>query len=253
MIKTVSFIGAGNVATHLALTLVKKLRIVEVYSANQDNADVLSKKVGADVLTNLKKIKAVDLVIIAVNDNSIEKVIVDLNKDVSVVHTSGSIGIEVLAGFENAGILYPLQTFSKDVELNLSEVPFLIETKTDSFEAVLKDFCASHLSSHVSFANSEQRAQIHLAAVITNNFFTYLLSEAEGILNPAGFDIQLLQPLLIETLRKSFEVGPKAALTGPAKRRDQKVIDNQVKALKSEEMRKVYQLLTELIQKNTNA
>ncbi|MGV6861552.1 MAG: Rossmann-like and DUF2520 domain-containing protein [Putridiphycobacter sp.] len=248
MIKTVNILGAGNVGFHLAKVLSSKVRIKGVFSKNIDNAQSLAEMVNAKGTNEIGELpESVDLNIICLKDDVIAKVAQDLPKEIPIVHTSGSIGIEVLKDFSKNGILYPLQTFSKNRELLISEIPFLIEGNTQIFENELAHFCKTNLSEHIEITNTESRAVIHLAAVISNNFMTALLEESNAILSEINLDLNLLKPLIEETIKKAFEMGPKSAQTGPAKRQDFKVIAQQIDRIKTPQTKELYKQITALI------
>ena len=54
-----------------------------------------------------------------------------------VVHTSGTRSIDVLIDHQKRGVFYPLQTFSKQTEMLLKNVPFCIEANSKETEQVL--------------------------------------------------------------------------------------------------------------------
>jgi predicted short-subunit dehydrogenase-like oxidoreductase (DUF2520 family) len=89
---------------------------------------------------------------------------------------------------------------------------------------------------------------VHLAAVISSNFTNHLLAEAEKILKSRGFELDILKPLMVETIEKAFAISPENAQTGPAVRGNQKVIDKHLEILKDfPEVREVYRNLSESI------
>jgi predicted short-subunit dehydrogenase-like oxidoreductase (DUF2520 family) len=252
MIQSVNIIGTGNVASYLAYRLGGKISIRAVYSRTPD-----AKIDWAEAL-NLKMVYAVsdlpesDLTIICIKDDAIHDIAALLDASVSVVHTSGSIPMQVLSGHENHGILYPLQTISKERVSHLSGFPFLVEANQKTFESTLLNFATTHLSSQSVITTSESRARIHLAAVFANNFSNYFLIKAKEILDKPGVDFQLLKPLLQETIDKAFAIGPEKAQTGPAKRNDQAVIQKQAALIEDEALREIYLKLTALIAKQFN-
>src|SRR5688500_12972945 len=92
-------IGAGNVATQLGLALKDAgYKISQVYSKTKTSAESLSKKLKAAAITDLKKIDPdASIYIIAVKDDIITEIAKQLKlKDKIVVHTSGSVSIDVL-------------------------------------------------------------------------------------------------------------------------------------------------------------
>ncbi|MBK8621079.1 MAG: NAD(P)-binding domain-containing protein [Saprospiraceae bacterium] len=130
---TISLIGSGNVATHLAKAWAQKGVIIRhIISKNKINADLLgeisfAQKTG-DSLFDLDDLS--DFYLIAVQDDHIEDIIDSfpfcLTGNQIVLHTSGTFDehkLEVIA--KNYGCLYPLQTFSKTKEVDLKNTPFL--------------------------------------------------------------------------------------------------------------------------------
>ncbi|MBL4593529.1 MAG: NAD(P)-binding domain-containing protein, partial [Flavobacteriales bacterium] len=140
LIKKITLIGAGNVATHLGKAFSDKGFIInEVYSKSTKNAAVLATKLNATACTNIKQLsRESDVYIICIKDDFINDVATQfLFNEKIVVHTSGSVAMNVLGGFKNYGIFYPLQTFSKEVEVNINEVPFCIEANDSETEETL--------------------------------------------------------------------------------------------------------------------
>lgn len=126
-IKNIFIVGAGNVGSHLAKALAKVVKIVGVYSLNQCSAKELSDELNVPFFSNISSIPACDLVLVCVNDNSVIEVVKQIPSTFKTAYTSGSIELSTLPDFENIGVFYPLQTFSKGKELNLKDVPFFIE------------------------------------------------------------------------------------------------------------------------------
>ena len=133
--KKITLIGSGNVATHLGLSLLKRrYNIQQVFSRKIKNADLLAKKLNSKPFSDLNNLDNSDLIIVAVNDDAIKSVLRQLNTE-NIIHTSGSVGLENFnRKFKNFGILYPLQTFNKDVSLDLSKTPICIEASNKKFE-----------------------------------------------------------------------------------------------------------------------
>lgn len=147
---------------------------------------------------------------------------------------------------DKLAVFYPLQTFSKDIDLGATrDIPILVEAEDKSFEKELQQL-ALHLSDSVHLINSAQRARLHVAAVFLNNFTTHLMHQAHQIVREQGIDFQLLMPLLHETIRKVETQSPKLAQTGPARRGDLQTIAKHKESL-SGRRREIYALLTESI------
>lgn len=215
------------------------------------NADYLARICGARAVCELTDLMPADLTIVAVADDAIEEIGKELPSELACVHTSGSVSVDVFSGREKAGILYPLQTFSKDRQVNMREVPFFVESENLGFREELEEFCIKHLSSQVFELNSERRKHLHLAAVFTSNFTIQIIREAERLIEEAGLDMTVLHPLLRESLSKAIAIGGDKALTGPAKRRDEEVLLNHQQMLKDEDLRRIYELISERIKSTT--
>ncbi len=241
-------IGAGNVATHLGITLMNSGRqIIQVYSRTENSAKRLAEKLNAGFITNLNKIsKDADLYIVSVPDDVVEKVTGKIRfENKLIVHTSGSLSMEILNGCsENFGVLYPLQTFSKTRKVDFSHIPLCIEANSKEGLQLIRNV-AEDLSDTVREIDSEQRKRLHLAAVFASNFPNFMYNIAGQILSDDKFDFKLLLPLIAETSKKVEHMNPAEAQTGPAKRGDQITMEKHLEMLKPyPEYRKIYDLLS---------
>jgi len=226
-IHSISFIGSGNVATHLAFALKNiGYEIREIYSRTFKNATELASKVNATAIHTINEMDtSADLYIISIPDGAIEHIIEEFpGVNGIVVHTSGITPMKVLDKMHHYGVFYPLQTFSKQRDVNLSNVPFCIEASSGDIFVQLKSV-AQKLSGSVYKINSEQRKYLHLTAVLVNNYTNYLYQMAFDILNKKNIDEQLLIPLIEETISKIKSLHPSVAQTGPARRNDLKTIE----------------------------
>lgn len=243
---SVSFVGAGNVATHLALNFRKQgIQIHSITSKNNQSAKVLALLLESKVIEDLHLLPSNCLVIICVNDESIEDVTKKIPLINSVVYTSGNIDLKSLPKRGNLGVFYPLQTFTKDRDLNLSNVPFLIESSNELFGKKIFDL-ASKLSSHVLYANSSERKKMHLGAVFVNNFTNHLLFLSKNYIDSQQLNWDILKPLMQETIDKLSSIEPFDAQTGPARRNDVKIIENHLQELDGRS-KEIYELISKSI------
>ncbi|MCS6833231.1 MAG: DUF2520 domain-containing protein, partial [Flammeovirgaceae bacterium] len=149
---------------------------------------------------------------------------------------------------EEIGVFYPLQTFSKDKEVDFSQIPFFIEANTTSLTDFLVKI-ASRLSNEVYEMNSEERKRLHLAAVFACNFTNHLLTIAHQELMKLKVPFEVLHPLIVATINKALEITPFAAQTGPAIRRDQNTMSIHLQLLEERPLvQQIYRLLSENIQ-----
>lgn len=252
MIENVVLIGAGNLGTQLALALHDKgIQVKQVYSRKIESAKQLAGKVNAGFTCDLSQlVREADLYVIAVKDSAIQEVLenLDLNDDQLIVHTAGSVPMNVLEGFSNNyGVFYPLQSFSKSRKVDFSDVPVCIESSHPSTSLKLEHL-AGRLSGSVNQINSDERKILHLAAVFVNNFVNHLYTLGADILQDKKLDFDLLKPLIRETAEKIQTMNPLDAQTGPAKRNDQNILQNHLKMLHDKpELQKIYSFATESI------
>ncbi|MDD2798925.1 MAG: DUF2520 domain-containing protein [Bacteroidales bacterium] len=243
-------IGAGNLATRLGIELLQKgEEIIQIYSRTKDSAKELADKIGTNFTTQLSEIdETADLYIFSVKDDALPTVLGQMKPNNGLwVHTAGSVPISIFESYtDKFGAFYPLQTFSKKREVNFSLIPIYIESHSAKQLAHLKTLAHS-ISETVIEASSEQRKQIHLAAVFACNFTNRMYAIAAQLLEEKGLDFTQLLPLIDETASKVHELHPKDAQTGPAIRFDEKIINKHIDSLKDGELKLLYYSLSENI------
>jgi predicted short-subunit dehydrogenase-like oxidoreductase (DUF2520 family) len=250
----VTFIGAGNLAWHLAPALDNTdFAVKEIYSRNLKHASALVEKLyEAQVKPSLDFSQSSSTIfIITVADDAIPEIAQEINlpENAILCHTSGSQPISVLgyADTPNIGVFYPLQTFTKNKKVELNETPILIEAEDKQTEKVLLEM-AKTISKKVLRVSSDDRKAIHVAAVFASNFTNYMLTIAKEILTQHKLNFDLLKPLIAETLNKSLSIGPENAQTGPAKRGDLEILDKHMEFLEEEEERaEIYRIISQQI------
>lgn len=244
-IKTISIIGSGNVATHLSRALVGTCKILSIHSRNHETGFALAEEHFTFFAETLDDLIPADLFLICVNDDAIPDLILQLPKEQNVAYTSGAVGLSDLPSRSNLGVIYPLQSFSKDQEVDIYKVPFFIEARNNDFAQDLFDL-AWKLSRTVVFASSEDRKNLHVAAVMVNNFVNHLYALADDFLKDKKMEFKYLLPLIEETTQKIIRHTAEENQTGPARRGDIKTIDKHL-SLTEGEVKSVYQLLSESI------
>ncbi len=243
----ITLIGHGNVGSHLAQYLnASGVHISHVFSRSENKAQKLSERYGSLVTSNFNDLPAHQLCLVCVNDHSIHEVISQLNENTPVAYTSGSVPLSNFERNGETGVFYPLQTFSKGKQLDISEVPFLIEASSKALGEQLFSL-ASMLSKKVVYANSTERSKLHLSAVWTNNFTNHMMHIAEKYALQNNVDFTLLKPLLNETVRKLDYLSPLNAQTGPARRNDDSIIQEHASQLNGID-KELYLLISKSIQ-----
>ncbi len=249
---SIVFIGAGNLASSLAAALFNAdCRILQVFSRSIESAQLLANKFGASYTNVLPNINIdADFYFICIPDKAIQRVVNELvNPKGIVVHTSGSTDISVLSRFDNHGVFYPFQTFSKGRIIPFDVIPICVSANNDDTFNKLYNL-ASLISKRVLPMNSETRSWLHLSGVIANNFTNHLLALSYQLSVEKGFSFELLKPLVLETAQKAFEGNPSDSQTGPAVRFDESTINLHIDKLKeyAPELADIYKALTLSIQ-----
>lgn len=256
-VKRIVLIGAGNVATHIAKALSIHADVVQVFSRDINKATRLA----ADI-ANCTAICALDDIvpdadayIISVKDDAIagiaDKLPRKCNPNAVWMHTSGSVCADVFSSAARSyGVLYPLQTFSRDVDVNMQEVPFFIEGNNIGSENSIRDI-ALMLSENVNHADSNTRQRLHVAAVFACNFTNHMWTIASDILNDGNIGFEVLLPLLKATLDKASDINPSDAQTGPAVRGDIGTMQQHIEILDKQQT-DIYRMISESIMKHHN-
>ncbi|MDG1261606.1 MAG: DUF2520 domain-containing protein [Flavobacteriales bacterium] len=250
MAPSIDLIGSGNVATQLALALKEQgVEVNCVYARNPERASMLGSVLHAPV-DYISAIPANGpMMIMAISDDAIREVSQSISSSRLIAHTSGAVSMDALAQEERA-VFYPLQTFSKLKKAEWSTLPILIEASTPAFASELEAL-GHALSSNVKRINSQQRKQLHIAAVMVNNFTNHLYHLSDELLRKNGMDLDLLKPLILETASKIETMTPFEAQTGPASRKDVHTINEHLSLLaQNQELQELYAQLTESILKH---
>ena len=251
----ISFIGSGRVAHHLAKQLSKQHQIVQIYSRDLTHAQKLAEQCHAQAIQNYSQFDHnIDLLMIAISDQAIAEVIVNMGRyfeNVLIVHTSGSTHLNVLSQqHARSGVFYPLQTFSLERDIDWSNTPLFVEaTQVDDLQILVA--LANSLSNRVYTYDSAQRLSLHLAAVFACNFSNYCYDMAKQVVDAEQVDFSLLYPLILETANKATLNNPKTMQTGPAMRGDQNILNMHMKMLAEAgrgDLKQVYEILSQGIQ-----
>ena len=282
------FLGSGNLATNLSLALKAAGEdIIQIFSRTKENAQALADKLHCDSCTSINDIRTdADVYIFSVKDDALPSLIEQLSVKFSsslptgesggksdvdnigvcargpiFLHTAGSVPMSVFPsniqtpprGLEGLsyGVLYPMQTFSKDRAVNFREIPCFVEASDNATLGIIKDM-ASKISDNVVECSSDKRKKLHLAAVFACNMTNHCYRLAEKVLEEEGIDFSLYQPLIQETANKVRELSPRKAQTGPMVRYDKNVMDAQIALINDERTRQIYRLMADSIHEDSS-
>ena len=259
---TITFIGAGNVAWHLAPALENAgHHVLAIYSRQLTHARQL-----ATMLYDARPISDLNLAdnpsqlfILAVPDHALDEVCARLvlPENATLVHTSGGLSLEKLQQLVTVysdvpvktGVFYPLQTFTRGrALLDFEQIPLCIEADDADTEAQLVTM-GQEISTIVYLVNSSERRALHVAAVLACNFSNHFMALAKDITDAEDLEFDLLKPLIRETVRKALDAAhPADVQTGPARRHDTQVMQNHLAYLRpNPTVARLYEIVSDSI------
>ncbi|MFP4292319.1 MAG: Rossmann-like and DUF2520 domain-containing protein [Cyclobacteriaceae bacterium] len=253
----IAMIGAGKVASQLAPALEDAGHSINVvFSRHKRNAETLASRLYAAEATNQLDFSRSEaqVFILSVKDDALSEVAkeISLPEGALLLHTAGGRPMDVLAAAicKGIGVLYPLQTFSKEKEVNFKKIPLLIEAADKSTFRVVRNLAES-IGKNVHEVDSESRAMIHVAAIFACNFSNHMMHIANYLMDKNGLDFAWLQPLITDTFQKALAFGPAKTQTGPAARNDRSTMIKHLEQLQDDEpeLAQLYRQISEGIHK----
>lgn len=251
------FVGAGRLATQFAKALHEKGHtIAAVYSRTMESATALSVAVGGFPTDNIPSLPLrADAFILAVKDSALQSLITQLargREDQTFFHTAGSMPMSVFGAHNHHGVIYPMQTFSKERRVDFGRIPIFVEG-SDEPTLQLAWRVAEAVSTDVRELDSDSRRYLHLAAVFACNFTNHCYALAADILERHGLPFSVMLPLIDETAQKVHDIHPRDAQTGPAVRYDENVIEAQRRLLADSPIaQQLYEVLSQSIHQHSH-
>jgi len=247
-------IGTGNAATVLGKKFRKAgHRIIQVFGRDAAAASKLAYQFDTESTNYWSVIrKDADFYLIAVADEAINDVVKHVHVPGKVVaHTAGAVKKDILKNMSHHyGVFYPLQSLRKDAN-ELPDTPIFIDASDEVAKKKLEQLAQSISNEQVGVVNDDERGKMHIAAVFVNNFTNHLYKLAEDYCKKEGIDFKQLIPLIEETAGRLKTISPSKTQTGPAIRNDEPTIQQHLSMLeKYPQLRKIYEVMTESIQKD---
>lgn len=247
----ITFIGSGNVATHLALAMYNRGHIIgQIWSRDIDHAQLLACRVGAEPIDNFEQLQTnSNIYIISVTDDALPEVASALSlNNALVLHTSGSVPMDVLRNSSTRyGVIWSPQTFVRDVALEYNKLPFCIEGSDATTEEDIEEFI-SMISTYIYRTDYDQRQCLHLSSVFVNNFANVLYVFAQQLCTRKNVSFEILHPLILTTAKRVQWGDIRYQLTGPAIRGDEKTLSGHRKLLADDpKMLAIYNELTDVL------
>ncbi|MCL4313187.1 MAG: DUF2520 domain-containing protein [Actinobacteria bacterium] len=221
MAATVRLVGAGRAGSSLAAALSQVGWEVEPILRRGDDLR--------------KAADGVDVVFIATDDLSIPTVAAEIEPVPSTVvaHLSGALGLDVLLPHLRRASMHPLVPLpdpTTGAARLLSGAPFAVSG--DEFIALV----VNSLGGRIVEVAEDHRVLYHAAACIAANHLVALLGQVERVAKLAGLQLEDFLDLSRMAIEDVARLGPAAALTGPAARKDWATINKHREALPPSEL-----------------
>jgi predicted short-subunit dehydrogenase-like oxidoreductase (DUF2520 family) len=176
----------------------------------------------------------VDVLVIATPDDAVAGVAASVTPraETVVVHLSGSLGLDALATHPRRAALHPLVPLPNatvGAARLASGVTFAV-----SGDVVARTMARSLDGRVVEVADAD-RALYHAAACIAANHVVALLGQVERVAALSGLDLAAFLPLTRAAVDDVAALGPRQALTGPARRGDWDTLSRHLDALPARE------------------
>lgn len=216
---TLRLVGTGRAASALAAALPEPYELLGFLRRGDDLFSA-----AADV----------DVLVLAVSDDAIAEVAgrIAPNPGCLVVHLSGSRGLDVLAGHPRRGAMHPLAPLP-DAEVGARRLRSGLSFAVAGDPGVLD--LVDALGGRPVPVRDEQRAAYHAAASVAANHVVALLGHLEKVAAAAGLPLEAFLPLTRAAVEDAAQLGPAAALTGPASRGDWQTLERHLAAIPESE------------------
>ncbi len=246
----VTIIGTGNTAWYFAQALhASGHYCAGIYGRNRQSAELLAATVNTKAYDAIENIEESDCCIIAISDSAVAEVAEKIAfKTTTLLHTAGSLPMELLAqSAVHYGVLWPVYSIVKTNLPGHRNVPMVWEA-SDEHAANNIIMLAKSMSDNITNLSGTQRLNLHMAAVLGNNFTNHLFAICEQICGAQGIPFDALYPIIQQTVERIKEHSPKDLQTGPAKRGDIPVLKKHMDLLHAKpEWQEVYKALSQSI------
>ena len=239
--------GAGTVGTAFAVLLGGAGADIPAVSGREATRRRVARYLpGVPILAPGAAAAAGELVLIATPDDRIAEICLEISeaggfrRGQTVAHLSGATGLDALGPAIDVGAaplsLHPLQTFPS-VDAALARLPgtTIAVTARDDAVATLGERVARDVGAEPFRLPEEAKPLYHAAAVFASNFVVAIAGVAEALFTEAGLHepLERFLPLSRASLEHAAELGPAAAMTGPAIRGDAGTVERNLAALEA--------------------
>ena len=181
----------------------------------------------------LEGIGDTDVILICVPDDEIARISAAIEPSESrvVAHVAGSRTLGALGHHPRTGSLHPLTALPSG---DLGAARLIGATYCVAGDPLMHEIARS-LQGRVITLSDEQRTLYHATASVAANHLVALMGHVRNLAEAAGLSLEDFLPLAEQSLRDVAQVGPVAALTGPASRGDMATIDAHLAAIPESE------------------
>lgn len=260
--KTIAIIGPGNLGSGLIAALSEQYKVIVGARNSDETAQTLSQLISShlEVVSPISAAKKADIVLLTVNDESIEQLAKqlspELKQDAVLAHCSGSLDSEILEHSNNqyyVASVHPLNTFPNPAQ----SIQLLNDSKHGSFvfcegdEQALKLLIPIFESIHFTARtiSKESKPLYHAAAVFACNYLVTLMDASLSTAELAKINRddywQAIQPMLKNTLHNIDQKGTEQSLSGPIARGDFETVEKHLNILqqRSPDIKELYKAL----------
>jgi predicted short-subunit dehydrogenase-like oxidoreductase (DUF2520 family) len=258
-VRTVTLVGAGNLAHALAPNLLRAGYAIEAVIVQEAHDSIsrarsLAKKVGARARSIQDSPISSGIVWLCVPDAAISGVAGLLAKTKKrnwrgkiALHSSGAFTSDEIVSLRRRGAsvasLHPLMTFVKGSKVSLVGVPFAIEG--DSVAVRRARQIVKDLGGQAYSVRKQDKVAYHAWATFASPLLTALLATTERVAAAAEVSAKAARrrilPIVAQTITNYVAHGAAGGFSGPIVRGDVEVVRRHLRALRAiPEAREVY-------------
>lgn len=244
--KRIIVAGSGRLAAALlGSPALLHHRYVELYARNPIRAHALLQQYHCLPYREDNDQEAV--VLLCVNDQSLEETAARFRHVAKVmVHFSGTSALPD-NGNNDSAVLWPVHSFSDSEAPVWNNIPWITEFRGSEALHFADDFLGA-LGCRSNTLNLEQRRELHLAAVVMNNFANHLATLAFDWCKSQQLPVEALHHLSEQTFSRLRFVSPEVAQTGPARRGDELTIEHHLHMLEGKvDLQEIYRIFSKQI------
>tara|TARA_B100001093_G_C26856707_1_gene1027774 strand:+ start:1384 stop:2172 length:789 start_codon:yes stop_codon:yes gene_type:complete len=242
----VCVVGSGRAAHFFAHRINHTSAAFELVGIVSRNMNMVSESLFPFSIYDYSCIPEADIFILAVPDDCIRTIAKQIPyAEALFLHCSGAQELIINTEQKHQGVLYPLLSLNFQMEF-ASNVPLFTETNSEYHKPILNQL-AKQLSTNVQELTSEKRLNVHLCAVISQNFSNHLWHIAQDICVRRNLDFKWFKPLLEQGLSQALSQNANETQTGPAVRKDRNTIEKHLKLLSNSKWKDIYKHLNQSI------